>query len=955
MKIDIEIYKHLSLEQFTAFDVETTGLDPKKDEIIEFGIVKVKNGKVIDEYTQLFNPGIPIPEFIVNLTGISNEECTGKPEIRDKLPEIIDFLGNDYILAHNSEFDLSFLNTALKKYLPGRKPISKNLILDTLDLSRLLLYYLPNHKLQTLADHFNIISANKHRAFDDARTTALIFNNLLKLCLELNKRTINIVCDLMKDTHEGIENFFKELRVYINKYGSEHKLIRKRKQDNIIGKYNAHEENDSPAIIEKEDIDSFLSPTGALSNYLPDFEYREQQHEMADSVRQAFNQNAFLVAEAGTGIGKSLAYLIPSLLLVNSNPESKVVISTNTKNLQDQLFNKELPLLQNISKLKFFAVLLKGRGNYICQLEWEDMLVNPGDKFSYKDRKKILPLVIWADETRTGDIEENSGFSRKWNSFIWSKFSCENLKCRSKDCEFESSCFLNRIRKASRNADIVIVNHSLLFSDVSSGNSILRGYDTLVIDEAHNIENSATNCLNLELNLRMFKNLTAKIYQDHPNKNGIFVSILRKLKSVLKEKMDQQAIERIISDLTVQNKNLYDKTADFYNNMISSISVSNDKHKYQKKRFKSAEQLFGPLMDNALNIESDLDQFFNNFSHLIRLMQDMEYTSEKEFYKWNTELGSILQQIEKIKILITHFLKNDYNKNIVWVEIKVVHNRKYLHFYSVPLDISKILKDNLYTNINRAILTSATLSVNKTFDYFIDRVGLADIASDRLTVKSFGSPFNYSEQSLFVIPDYLADPRQNDFSTDVSNLINDLLSVNSCGTMVLFTSYKMLKDVYRALHPDLKNNGVLLLGQGIDGTRAAILDLFQKNEKSVLLGTNSFWEGVDIPGSALEMLVITKIPFQVPTDPIFEARREKVEKDSGNGFINYAVPEAVIKFRQGVGRLIRSRNDRGVILLLDQRLIKTRYGKFFLNSLPADPEVCSDEYCLKEKINNWFK
>ncbi|MFO7891291.1 MAG: helicase C-terminal domain-containing protein [bacterium] len=949
-----KIYKQLSLEHFVVFDIETTGLSSDKDEIIEIGMIRIENGTVTETYDQVFDPEITIPDYITKLTGITNQDCCGQPLLKDKISEIINFMGNGFVVAHNADFDIGFLNYALKKYTFEKAKIHPERILDSLDLSRFFLYHLHNHKLATLSEYFSVDTDSAHRALSDAKTCGLVFIKLLELSLELDKDIVRICRNVLRNTNFGIEIFFSKLYSYLQKSGSERKIIHRKGQDNIIGRVREKTEQEKSKKISSETLEDFFGSQGFLKDHLQNYEYRKQQHEMADSVRKVFNQNGFLLAEAGTGIGKSMAYLIPALLWVKENHQSKVVVSTNTKNLQDQLFSNELPLLQKIPSLQFLAILLKGRGNYLCQRAWEDLIGHP-EKLSKKERKHILPLIIWNQKTITGDIEENSGFSRKRNSNIWRHLNCEKSNCTGRNCIFESTCFMNRVRKISQYADIIVVNHSLLFSDISAGNTILKFYDSLIIDEAHNIESSATRSFKLELNVWKFNEILRLMYQESPRKTGLFYFIQKNLKKVIQHNKDQLTLERILKDIIHKVQELHKHSTDFFKKLKDKNfpSIPSD-NQYPQLRYTSKNKLFGDLELDAKEILLEVKHLNKESMHFNKLLKDMACKSEKEYYRWLRELESVVNQLEELEKLVDHFIKGDYKENIIWSVLTKSRKKREISIYSVPLDISGILETRLFSHLKRGVLTSATLRVNNSFDYFIKRAGLADFDPERIHSEFFGSPFNYSEQSMFIIPSYLPDPRDGNFITDVSNLLINTLENSSYGTMVLFTSYKMLKDVYRSLVPIFNAKNILLLGQGIDGSRSTLLKIFKDNRNSILFGTNSFWEGVDIPGTALEMLVITKIPFQVPTEPVFQARMERVNQESGNGFVNYAVPEAVIRLRQGIGRLIRSTGDRGVVLLLDQRLIKTRYGSFFTHSFPVEPVICKKEDLLQQKLKAWF-
>jgi ATP-dependent DNA helicase DinG len=305
--------------------------------------------------------------------------------------------------------------------------------------------------------------------------------------------------------------------------------------------------------------------------------------------------------------------------------------------------------------------------------------------------------------------------------------------------------------------------------------------------------------------------------------------------------------------------------------------------------------------------------------------------------------------------MLEHFNQKEFDSDIVWGENQRDRPENRITLYSVPLDIARKLTEMVYPGIDRCIMTSATLSIADSFSYINARLGLDRLNSERVKNLQFGSPFDYQEQALLLAPVYLPSPKEAGYEDAVAEMIRKILEQQPVGTMVLFTSHKMLRNVHKKLSPFAEKRGIKLLGQSIDGPRSMLLKHFQEDRHSVLLGTSSFWEGIDVPGEALELLVITKIPFDVPTDPVVEARTEEVQKKSGNGFINFSVPEAVVRFKQGFGRLIRSGSDRGVVVLADTRISKSRYGKLFLNSLPLAAEMVQDEEEILIKIKKWFK
>ncbi|MEJ2628535.1 MAG: hypothetical protein P8078_08265, partial [bacterium] len=468
--------------------------------------------------------------------------------------------------------------------------------------------------------------------------------------------------------------------------GSVVNTIQRQGKDNIIGKLREKSEQESIKRISSQDLKRFFDPQGYLSQQLRNFEYRKQQYEMADSVRKAFNQNSFLLAEAGTGIGKSLAYLIPALLWTIENPQSKVVISTNTKNLQDQLFSHDLPILQKIPSLPFLAILLKGRANYICQRAWEDIVENP-TILTDQERKQLLPLIIWIQETVTGDIEEHSGFSRNWNKSLWRRLSCERGDCNGGNCRFETTCFLKRVRKLTPYADIMVVNHSFLFSDISAGNTVLKSYDSVIIDEAHNMEACATNSFKLELNVWIFYDLIRIMYQDIPTKTGLLYVIQKKVKQVIQNKKDQATLKRITADLTGKVRTLGEKSQHFFHQLQKQHQPKTPaSRQYWQKRFTGKEQLFCHLDHDAEQLGNDLEQLNKDFIHLGRVLEDMACNQETEYYKWLRDLEFVLSQLDELEKLLHHFIQADYRENIIWSILPKSQKQKDISLYSVPLD-----------------------------------------------------------------------------------------------------------------------------------------------------------------------------------------------------------------------------------------------------------------------------
>jgi len=499
-----------------------------------------------------------------------------------------------------------------------------------------------------------------------------------------------------------------------------------------------------------------------------------------------------------------------------------------------------------------------------------------------------------------------------------------------------------------------LVNHALLFSDAAAGHTILGNYETLIIDEAHQIERIASDCLGKTLQRWTFLDISQRLYQDKPKKTGILLTLKKQLRKLKTDETEVNLLLNTVDDLIHYAQELPRATNSFFAGLVKSDPASDPKDSYYKRRFRGSEALFGNLVYELDNLQGLIDSLCSTSSNLLSQLErhaTLHGSLEESLIK---ECVSIVDQLIGLKERLSHFLREDYGEDIVWTETRMSYSEKDIHIYSAPLNIADILTRTLYPQLKRCLLTSATLSIGEKFHYIMNRLGMDQIEEERVTTRLFGSPFEFAEQALVIIPTFLSNPKEKAFASDVSAFLQNVISIHSRGTMMLFTSHKLLREVYYSVQTFFNDLGIRLLGQGIDGSRDALLKMFQDEEKSVLLGTYSFWEGVDVPGSALQCLIITKLPFDVPTEPMIEARMERVQNDSGNGFLNYAVPEAIVKFRQGFGRLIRSREDKGAVILLDNRVINTNYGRLFLESLPVEPNIIDTDDVLSEALHEWF-
>ncbi len=976
MSIDAEILRELNLSRFVALDLETTGLQYQKEEIIEIGAIRYLDGAVEEELSLLIKPSKPIPHYISRITGITDDDVHNAPAFAEISDEIRKFIGDDPLIAHNISFDLSFLEHHFRRVLnmPPFDDRKKDYLVlpndkyDTLLLAKTYLPFLTGFTLSHLADYFQIQPEKLHRALPDARVAGEVFLRLVEITLRTNFRDVRKILQILEPTDEPLKNYFFQLQKLLST-GKYHfpPLLDKESFIYSANYYNIIGEGDTPSVgklkiepIDEEEIGSFFDESGILEKTFGAFELRKAQVKMAREVARAFNEQKFLVVEAGTGTGKSMAYLLPGIKwsVKNYGPFGRVIISTNTKNLQEQLFFKDIPILHSILKEKFKAVLLKGKGNYLCLDKWFTALNDMKFRLNTYERVKILPLYFWVKNTETGDISENNGFSAERNMGLWSKLIAENNYCPGKSCKYYNQCFLMRARNNARDAHLVLVNHSLLFSDLAAEQAILSDYSNVILDEAHNIEKVATEYLGVEISLWNFRDVFRKLYYKERMETGILVQMQRRVNRANMEEVKKKFILDHLKKLIPLISTNWQYIQGFFRELtrqLEKLLPEKTETNYSVRfRYRREDELLKKLESYYLELMDYLKKVLAGINDLLELLKEVPDDSFKYQKQISQELQAQFSQIDGLKTNLEFLVAAEFDDWVYWFELPVKENTDDSRLYAAPLNISEILNEKLYKKLNTAIFTSATLTVGRSFDYFLDRVGLKLVDEDRLQTLLLESPFNYEEQVLLAVPAFMPDPRSPEFREEIKNFLHKMVQVQRRGTLVLFTSYSLLNNLYSALRLPYQSQKIPLLAQGIDGSRHAIMNRFKEVPDSVLFGTDSFWEGVDVPGKALEMLLITKLPFDVPSEPIIQAKAEMIRKRGGNPFMEYTIPEAVIRLRQGFGRLIRSKSDFGAVIILDNRVIKKMYGRIFLQSLPVRTRIFQTEEELWQQLKQWF-
>jgi ATP-dependent DNA helicase DinG len=981
LKNDIEVphqfLKELGLSRFVSFDLETTGLDDFC-EIIEIGAVLYIDGEEAGRFAELVHPESSVPDNIVKLTGIDNRMLRNARSIREVLIDFLEFIEGAVIVAHNVNFDMGMLRRwTARCSLDLPAPIT---CVDTVPLSQVLLPTLANHRLSELAAYCEADLTNAHRAFDDAAATARVLLYLLRIGFGLKLTQIRQLVMLTAGTTDSMEVLFNSLLTWIKEQGSPQDALEFLPpfRNNLYRKVSmkTDSENNQDMI---GGMRAWFGKDGHLKKAINEFQLRDQQLDLAEAVSQTMglgevSDTPFLLAEAATGTGKSFAYLLPAILkgrdLVAAEGKG-VVLSTNTRNLQEQLFDKDIPLLGQLLQGSLKAVLLKGRSNYICGNRFARLIEEAPQRLSTLDRLKLLPLVLWMDGTNTGDIEECTGFHHNHNLALWSQLRSEALHCRSKQCRSvsrgsEPICYLNRIRREVNGAQLIVVNHSLLLADLEVEGYVLGDYKYLVIDEAHNLVRNAEKHLRKSFSFKLLNSLLRGIYDPDDSGKGLLKQIRAKV--VDSEFVSESDRSQVIKALEALAETISEVSPLVTRYHKTLGDAQRDRHAENIRRTKFTQKHRLIKDQNPLRLHWELHrELYSKLPLLRNSVSDLDIVLQElpeEFALSGANLpgefvalsSNLLEAFEMLDDLSSGESAEKTLKEIVeWVEVHPVSYESL--FSSCPLDIGDELAIKLYSRLEGLVCCSATLTVADKFDHFIKSTGLAKIES-KLRCECFGSPFNFDRQLRFMIPGWLPDSSYRNvdrFVTDLAGLVTRISEQYQRGCLILFTSYGLLNRCHSALMNQMDWRSTPLLAQGKDGARHEILAKFKEAGNAILLGTDSFWEGVDVPGEALQLLIMTKLPFDVPSEPMIEARMESITKSGRNPFMVHSVPEAVIRFRQGFGRLIRHEKDRGIFMLLDTRAVQKAYGESFIDSLPAKPTTYYREDDLLKAVSNFWR
>ncbi len=948
---------------YIALDTETTGAGAENHDIIEIAAIKFRDERVLDRWHSLVKPATPITYKVAQLTGITQQEVERAPLIHALAPQVLRFVEDLPVVGHSIEFDLQALASGGIRL---RGPSY-----DTFELATLMLPETTVYTLARVAATLGIPHPDAHRAMADAEVTMQVFRILLARIEDLPLAALAEISRASANVggHGGwaMRSLFQEAER--EKTRTAFSLPRASIGDALLAKGVGAEALElnmlrAPTMppplemtpiavaVDVQAVAESLAPDGVVARVTEGYEHRPQQIQMAEAVARALNEGGQLLVEAGTGTGKSMAYLLPAIDFAVHNGQ-RVVISTNTINLQEQLYFKDIPALQRALAGRyeavqaggrdkgrkkrrteqdepFVAAMVKGRSNYLCLRRWATF--RKSGNLNKDEIKLLVKGLVWLPITDTGDRAELLLLGNEYAA--WERVCAQSEACDLSECPVATNglCFLHRAREQAEAAHIVVVNHALLLADLATDNALLPEYDHLIIDEAHHLEDVATEQLGYKVSERMIcDHLDGLSHKSSPRSGvgseqpqGLMADLRAMVKLLPKDKqplVDNNAAR--VQEKVAEANNLCDALFECLGGFFSTHFKENGQ--YDNRLRLTDEVRHQPAWEEVVNAWTPLAvRLMAVQDGLDILLTALAGNGLDE--RMVAELKMYAQANRDLRTHIEAIISDGHADEIYWLQSSARDTALSMH--AAPLHVGSILADKLFANKQTVVLSSATLATNGNFSYIKERLGLDAYQPQELIV---GSPFDYQHAALIYLPTDMPEPNQPGYQKALDQAIIDLSIAADGRTLVLFTSTSALRATYKAIQHKLESQGIMVLGHNVDGgNRRQLLDRFKGNPRSVLLGTNSFWEGVDVVGDNLSVLVIAKLPFSVPNDPIVAARSEQFD----DAFNNYSVPQAVLKLKQGFGRLIRSRTDRGVVALLDRRLMTKGYGATFLNSLP---------------------
>jgi len=928
-------------QTFVVLDLETTGLDYENDEIIEIAAVKIKRGLIVDEFSSLVKAKRSIGTDVQLLTGINDAMLQDQPSIEQLIPAVSDFIGDSIPVAHNADFDRSFLT----RYWPDQR-----LWIDTVVMSQIVYPCQPSHSLGWLTRALEIPHDQAHRAMSDAMATAQLFMGMIR---ELEAFSPVVKEDLLHLAEKDESPMADIIRKCCSVVSSA--AVKAGESTPAFAEKNRDDRQINDEFFLDEDIlESYLGASVSADKQIEGFEERPQQLELSRQVAAAFNDRACLLAEAGTGTGKSLAYLLPAALY-SLGSGKQVAVSTHTRNLQEQLLNKDIPLLNSLLDEPVTATVLKGRGNYLCKRLYKYFSSDPS---SDELRYFLMRIAVWLGNSKSGDGSELSLTSygrRNWQRICACKENCAPF------CPYrrQNGCYVQKARVKASKADILILNHSLLIANASQETGFLPSLPYLVIDEAHHLEDVTEEQLTTKIDFFDILNLLSRYKRrEKAVDTGVLPSIA-KISGSLYEHIDTGRIDEYVEKLTADVENTVAAAEKFYEVLDGFFSCGKQKNVFLPIRIRitaqhRADDDWSVVTRMGEELALSLTRLSANSFSLLDDYRSWIDDEDNILPKGIDELFTLASIGRELADTIRVCICSEDDNYVAWAEYSDLEKRPSVSI--APIDISELLSDLLYVRTEALVMTSATLSVGGDFSYFKHRVGL-DILPEPPREIALPSPFMYKEQALFAAVNDLPDwsrCTETEACAAISDALKNILSASRGRALVLFTSHNQLRNVYREIKEPLAEEGITVLAHGVSGHPSMLLDRLKKEDNCCILGAASFWEGVDVIGEALSLIIVVRLPFLPPNTPLAVTRMERIEEEGRSSFNEYSLPMALIRFKQGFGRLIRSHSDSGVFCVLDKRLLEKYYGRSFIKVLPEMRTFAGSTQAVAAAVKKWL-
>jgi predicted DnaQ family exonuclease/DinG family helicase len=911
---------------YVALDLETTGLDPDADEIIEVAAVRFDANGVIDTYQSLVNPDRKLEYRIALLTGIAAEDLERAPHFASIAGDVAAFIGLDPVVGQNPTFDTGFL---ARKGVHVLGPTY-----DTYELASLLLPELRQHTLGAIADHLSIEFTGRHRAMADADAARQVFAALRERLAASPPDVLAEAARISAASPWPLKHLFAEVAAERPRRPGDGE------RDGVVHGFvktpppqaEPMSPSTRPVPVPPESAAALIA-SGAARDSIDEFEERPEQASMTRAVAEAIAEGDRLIVEAGTGVGKALAYLVPAALSTMRN-STRAIISTNTINLQDQLMRQDIPVMRRIlagagiDGDDLQVAQLKGRRNYLCLLRWAS--AGRTGTIGADEAHVLVRLLFWLGHTDTGDRAELN--LRREEDAPWARLSAQEGGCLAAQCLYvrDGSCFLYRARKRAESAHLVVVNHALLLSDVRAAGNVLPPYQHLIVDEAHHLEDEATSQFGFAASesdlMSWLDRLFTRVARDR--EGGFVATIFTATRASQQAVGPAPQLQALARDLMPAVTRARDRAPLFFRALLEfGQQHSAGRNDYDERiminRAMRVQPDWSDVEANWFEVDEILAQVMGLVDDLQAALLQAATLDIVDRDAAVAEASELYDEGEQLRTGLSRIIGRDDREAICWLTMPRRDASPSLA--SAPLSVSETLRAALFGSKDSVVLTSATLTTDGNFDYIKGRLGIEDARELLL-----GSPFDYPNSTLILAPTDMPEPNQQAYLGAVQAALIDLVRASDGRALVLFTSHSALRAAYQGIKRQLEEQQILVLGQGIDGTPRQLLATLRDSHRTVLLGASSFWEGVDVTGEALSLLVIARLPFSVPSDPVFQARSDLFEAP----FEQYAVPQAILRFKQGFGRLIRRKTDRGVMVVLDRRLLSKRYGPSFVRSLP---------------------